>query len=49
MTGIYFVRGEFCVVGDPEEAVLLLPVAALPASRYQRDAPELPSGDGYHA
>ncbi len=49
VTGIHFVRGEFCVVGDPDEAVLVLPIAALPASRYQRDASELPSGDRSYA
>ncbi len=49
MTGIHFARGEFCVVGDPDEAVLVLPIVELPTSRYQRDAPELPGGVGHRA
>jgi predicted nuclease with RNAse H fold len=35
VTGIAALRGEFVAVGDPDEGVIVLPIAALPADRYR--------------
>jgi len=36
-TGLSFLRGDFCVVGTPGEAVLVLPIGTMPIRRYMRD------------
>jgi hypothetical protein len=37
LTGLKFLTGDFCVVGTPGEAVLVLPIGGVPTKRYARD------------
>jgi predicted nuclease with RNAse H fold len=40
LTGLFALRGEFAALGDPDEGVIVLPCAAIPAAPYRRCAPE---------